>query len=97
MNIETKIRLLQKGGQARVLALVNHPMLAGDGSTAADYIDSMVFELNGVRVAEMRLGPGVDDNPLTGILIEPVQAGDRIDVRWSDTHGRAGSAQATAK
>lgn len=96
MTTDTKIRLLLKGERAQVLVLVNHPMQAGDGA-AANFIERMMFELNGKRVAETRLGPGVDDNPLTGIEIQPVHAGDRIEVRWTDNRGGSGSAMASVK
>lgn len=96
MTISTKIRLLQKGEVARVLVLVNHPMQAGNGQ-AANYIERMVFELNDIRVAETRLGPGVDENPLTGIAVGPVRAGDRTVVRWSDNRGGNGSAMTIVK
>ena len=96
MSIDTKIRLLHKDEHVRVLVLVNHPMQSGDGQ-AANYIEHMVFEQNGDRVAEMRLGPGVYSDPQTGIVIEPVDMGDRIDVRWFDNRGGSGAAQATVK
>lgn len=96
MSIDTGIRLLQKGKRVRVLVLVKHPVQSGDGP-AANYIERMVFERNGTKVAEARLGPGVDNNPLTGIVIEPVETGDRIDVYWSDKRGFGGTARATVK
>jgi sulfur-oxidizing protein SoxZ len=96
MTTDTKLRVQYKDQRAQVLVLVNHPMRASDGA-APSCIDSMVFMLNGDRVAETRLGPGVYDNPLTGIAIEHVHAGDHIDVHWTDNRGGTGSAQATVK
>jgi sulfur-oxidizing protein SoxZ len=53
----------------------------------------MTFELNGVAVAEARMGPGVAEDPLTGISLKKAKSGDKVSVSWIDTRDETGSAE----
>jgi sulfur-oxidizing protein SoxZ len=55
----------------------------------------MTFTLNGKTVAEVDMGVAVSADPLTGIRIEGVKPGDKVQVSWSDNKGETGSAEAT--
>ncbi len=95
----TKLRIRKSGTRTEVMVLVEHPMQTGsrwDDETrqAADYIEKMIFELNGVMVAEARMGPGVAEDPLTCISLKKAKSGDKVAVSWIDTRGDAGSAEA---
>lgn len=96
----TKLRVRKSGTRSEVMALVKHPMEMGlrwDDETRqeANYIEKMIFELNGVVVAEARMGPGVAEDPLTGISLKKAQSGDKVAVSWIDTRGDTGSAETT--
>jgi sulfur-oxidizing protein SoxZ len=96
------MRIKQDGNAAEVLVLVNHPMETGlrvDKKTKekipAHWIQKMTFTLNGKTVAEVDMGVAVSADPLTGIRIEGVKPGDKVQVSWSDNKGETGSAEAT--
>jgi len=104
MPKQTKLRLRKHGTRTEVIVLVKHPMETGsrqDNETgqpvAADYIEKMTFELNDVVVAEARMGPGVAEDPLTGITLGKARPGDRITVSWVDNRGEGGGAEATVR
>jgi sulfur-oxidizing protein SoxZ len=102
MATHTKIRTRKTGDRTEVMVLIKHPMEAGAGRDpatgepiSAQYIETMIFELNGTIVAEARLGPGVAANPLTSIGITGARAGDTVTVRWTDNLGEGEAARAT--
>jgi sulfur-oxidizing protein SoxZ len=104
MNPLTKIRIRNNDGQTEVLVLIDHPMVAGaspseagGGTGSPDYVESMIFALNGTEVAELGTGPGVSTNPLAAIRLPKARSGDTVTVRWTDNRGRTGSAAATVK
>ncbi len=96
----TKLRIRQSGARTELIVLVRHPMETGQQrgdeaqwSVPADYIDKMIFELNGAVVAEARLGPGISSDPLTGIALKKAKVGDRVTVSWVDNRGERGIAE----
>ena len=94
----TKLRVRKSGTRAEVMVLVKHPMEMGsrwDNETRqeANYIEKMIFELNGVVVAEARMGPGVAEDPEAGISLKKAKSGDKVAVSWIDSRGDAGSAE----
>jgi len=96
----TKLRIRKSGARTEVMVLVKHPMETGsrwgDESrqpVQADYIEKMSFELNGVVVAEVHMGPGVAQDPLTGISLKKAKSGDKVSVSWIDTRGESGSTE----
>lgn len=104
MAKQTRLRIKTKGTRAEVLVLVKHPMEKGlqqDSEASqripADYIERMIFELNGAVVAEARLGPDVAPDPLTGIMLNDAKPGDRITVKWTDNRGESGIAEKSIK
>ena len=103
MARQTRMRIKQQDGAAEVLVLVNHPMETGlrtDRKTKkkipAHFIQKMTFRLNGKEVAVADLGIAVSKDPLVGIRIKGVKAGDKVKVSWSDNKGESGEAEATA-
>ena len=104
MPKQTKLRIRQNGTRTEVIVLVKHPMETGSRqddetrrSVSADYIEKMTFELNGVVVAEARMGPGVAEDPLTSITLKKAKSGDRVMVSWIDTRDESGSAEAIVR
>jgi len=102
MEKQTKLRIRKHGTRIEVMVLVKHPMRTGthqDNETRqpvpADYIEKMTFALNNVVVAEARMGPGVAEDPLTGITLQQARPGDRVTVNWIDSRSESGSAAAT--
>lgn len=100
MAKQTKLRLRRNDSGTEVMVLVKHAMETGTRvehdtrlTVPADYIDSMTFALNGKSVAEARLGPGVAADPLTAIMLEAVESGDRVSVVWTDSQGESGHAE----
>ena len=100
---ETRLRLRKRGSRTEVLVLVKHAMETGTRrdeenrqTVPADYIDRMIFALNGAPVAEARLGPGVAGDPLTAIALDQVSPGDVVSVSWHDVQGDTGQAEAVA-
>lgn len=96
MAIKTKLRVRKSNAKTKVSVLVNHPMTPGDGydRTTGHYIEDMVFEVNGSLVAQIQMGPGVSENPLTSVYLEGTRTGDRVTVRWIDNRQRVGTAGA---
>jgi sulfur-oxidizing protein SoxZ len=87
-----------------VLVLVKHPMETGWRQDEASqspippyYIDRMSFELNGRLVAQARLRPNVDANPLTTIRLENVRSGDKVAVSWVDNRGEGDRVETTVR
>lgn len=102
MARQTRMRIKKDGDTAEVLVLVNHPMETGqrvDKKTKekipAHWIQKMTFTLNGKEVADVDMGVAVSQDPLIGIRINGVKAGDKIKASWSDNKGETGSAEAT--
>jgi sulfur-oxidizing protein SoxZ len=100
MEALTKLRIRKSGARTEVMVLVKHPMETGsrrDDETRqplqADYIEKIAFKLNGAVVAEARMGPGVAEDPLTGISLKQAESGDTVSVSWIDTRGETGSAE----
>jgi sulfur-oxidizing protein SoxZ len=96
----TRIRARRNGERTEILVLVKHPMNGTRRAGAADeaqdpgyYIREMTFTLNGRAVAVAELGPGVADDPLTGVAVTGARAGDKLAVSWSDNLGATGGAE----
>jgi hypothetical protein len=60
----------------------------------ADYVETMIFSVNGSRVAEIGSGPGLATNPFAAIRLPSARPGDIISVDWTDNRGRSGGAEA---
>lgn len=100
----TKIKARKKGTATEILVLVQHPMETGnrkDKKTKklipANFIQTMIFSVNGKSVADASLGIGVSKNPLVGIRVKNAKSGDKISVSWKDNKGKTGSAKTTVK
>ena len=100
----TKIKARKKGNATEILVLVQHPMETGnrkDKKTKklipANFIQTMIFSVNGKTVADASLGVGVSKNPLVGIRVKNAKSGDKINVSWKDNMGKTGSAKTTVK
>lgn len=100
----TKIKARKKGNATEILVLVQHPMETGnrkDKKTKklipANFIQTMIFSVNGKTVADASLGTGVSRNPLVGIRVKNAKSGDKISVSWKDNMGKTGSAKTTVK
>ena len=63
----------------------------------AHYITTMTFSVNGNAAAEVSLSQGVSVNPLIGVSIPGLKAGDMVTVSWVDNQGGGESAEATVK
>jgi len=100
----TKIKLKKKSNGYDVLVLAKHPMETGnrkDKKTGklipAHFITTMKFAVNGSDRVEASLSQGVSANPLIGISIADLKAGDNVTVNWVDNLEESGSAEATVK
>lgn len=100
----TKIKLKKKDNGYDVLVLAKHPMETGnrkDKKTGklipAHYITSMIFAVNGSDVVEASLSQAISTNPLIGISLKSLKAGDKVSVKWVDTSDQSESAEATVK
>jgi sulfur-oxidizing protein SoxZ len=100
----TKIKLKKKSDGYDVLVLAKHPMETGnrkDKKTGkiipAHYITSMNFAVNGNGVVEAFLSQGVSTNPLIGVSLADLKAGDIVSVSWIDNQDGGESAEATVK
>lgn len=102
-DMQTKIRTKTQGDVTDVLVLVEHPMETGqrpdpkdkDKKVPAHFIQKLSFSLNGKEIVSTDLGPAVAKDPLIGIKLKGVKAGDKIKVNWSDNKGQSGSGEAT--
>lgn len=61
----------------------------------AHFIEQVLFEHNGRRVALCALSTAVSQNPYLSIRFRGGKSGDKIRVSWSDNLGRHGSAETT--
>lgn len=100
----TKIKLKKRSNGYDVLVLAKHPMETGnrkDKKTGkiipAHYITSMNFTVNGAAKAEVSLSQGISTNPLIGVSMAGLNAGDKIGVSWVDNKDGGESAEATVK
>ena len=97
----TKIRTKTQDGVTDILVLVSHPMETGqrtDPKTKEKipphFIQKMTFALNGKEVASASMSTAVSKDPLIGIKVKGVKAGDKVKVNWSDNMGESGSEEA---
>jgi hypothetical protein len=100
MTVATKIRARRNGDHTKILVMVKHPMQSTpdpQGNVRGAFIERMTFYQSGNLVAEAELGPGVAENPVTGISLSGVNQGEVIMVRWEDSEGRTGEAETTLK
>lgn len=102
MTIQTKMKTRRSGDKVQILVLVNHPMETGqrmDVQTktpiTAQYIETMIFNLYGFRIAEASLGLGVAANPTTGLMQNHAKSGNKVTVNWTDNIGKSGFAEET--
>lgn len=100
----TKIKLKKKSNGHDVLVLAKHPMETGnrkDKKTGklvpAHYITSMNFSVNGTNAVEASLSQGVSANPLIGVSLSSLKAGDTVSVSWVDNQDMSDTAEATVK
>lgn len=100
----TKIKIKKKSDGSDVLVLAKHPMETGnrkDKKTGevipAHFITTMNFSVNGAKVVEASLSQAVSANPLIGVNLKDLKAGDKVSVDWVDNQGKSESAEATVK
>ena len=100
MSIKTKMKIRHSGKEAEVFVLINHPMrpvYKEDQKTkkhiSAHYIETLHFKLNDRPVADVSLGPAIAANPMIGLYLKNVKAGDQVSVNWEDNRGMKGGAK----
>lgn len=88
-----RIRSRQRNGVTEVLLLMPHPMETGmrrDDSGAfvvARFITDVKVAVAGRTVLEARMSEAVSHDPLLTFRFRGGNAGDRIDVTWTDNQG----------
>ncbi|MDB5778507.1 MAG: sulfur compound chelating protein SoxZ [Polaromonas sp.] len=96
-----RIRAQASGVNATVRILMAHEMESGQRKDAggkfipAWYIQEVTVTHNGQPVLTAEWGPGMSKNPYLQFVIKGARAGDKIGVRWKDSHGDTRSDEAT--
>ena len=99
-----KIRAKEKGGNATIKALINHPMETGlrkNSKTGklipAHFIQNVVCELNGKTVINAHWGTAISKNPYLSFRINDAKKGDELKLSWIDNTGQSDSTVTTIK
>lgn len=88
-----RIRARSKDGLTDVLLLMPHPMETGlrksdsGGFVPSDYITEVRVVVEGRTVLEARMSQAVSRDPLLSFRFRGGQAGERIQVSWTDSQG----------
>lgn len=94
---------MQRGGDVRVTCLIKHPPESGTRNAADgkklpnQYVQVVLFEVNGETVATADLGPGVSADPLVSPAVARARSGDSVTVAWQDNLGNTGQAETRVK
>lgn len=104
MSDDTKIRVRRSEQRIEILALVPRPTNgtekageAASGETARNFVERVEFSVDGRPVANVFLSPHIASYPLTGVAVDGINPGDRASVRWQDTEGNTGGAEAVSR
>lgn len=98
-----RMRVVREDGYTEVKVIIQHPMETGQRrnpktgeKVPAHFIHTVAAAVNGRDVVTSRCGGGIARNPFFAFRLDDVKAGDKITVRWEDTNGASGSADAVA-
>jgi sulfur-oxidizing protein SoxZ len=98
------IRIKREGDKVRILALVRHPMETGlrvrqdtGEKIPAHFIQTLEIRVNGTPMVTAQLGTAISKNPLFGITVRKIKAGDHVELLWQDNMGESGTIETTAK
>lgn len=61
----------------------------------ARFIQKVIFEINGLTVAEVDIGTAIARDPVFTVRVRGVKRGDSIRVKWTDNKGEKGGASTT--
>lgn len=99
----TLVKTRQRGEVTEILCLVDHPMETGkriDSRThtvvPAHFIQKVIFEVNGLTVAEADIGTAIARDPVFTVRVRGAKRGDSIRVKWTDNKGEKGGASISA-
>jgi len=88
-----KIRIGQENEGQRILkAIIFHPMETGrrrdkktGGFVPADYIEDIIFSIEGEKIFEMGMGEDISKNPfLSFVFTRPLFEGQKMTITWFD-------------
>ena len=61
----------------------------------AHFIQKVIFEVNGLPVAEVDIGTAIARDPVFTVRVKSAKRGDSIRVKWTDNKGEKGGASTT--
>ncbi len=88
-----RVRAARSGGITTVKILMSHEMETGQRRGAngtlvpAWFIQQVSVRLNDATVLTAQWGPAISKNPFLQVELNGANAGDRVTVAWTDTHG----------
>lgn len=98
-----RMRVVRAGEYTEVKVIIQHPMETGQRRNPktgkkipAHFIHTVTAAVNGRDVVKSRCGGGIARNPFFAFRLHDVEKGDKITIRWEDTGGASGSADAVA-
>jgi sulfur-oxidizing protein SoxZ len=98
-----KIRAKAKNGMIDAKILATHSMESGlrkDSKTGkvipAEYIEEMIIKNNGKVVVVAQMSGAVSKDPYVAVAFEG-NAGDKIEVSWTDNMGKSASESANVR
>ena len=97
-----RARATSRDGETVVKAIIGHPMETGmrrnkdtGRKIPAHYIETLNVKHNGTVVISASWGPAIAKNPLLHFTFSGGQAGDQLEISWTDNKGENGSFSTT--
>jgi len=85
---QTYLKLIQQNsGYDAICSIKRFPKKPNSHS---NYIIKLKFFLNDKEISVFNLGPRIPNDPVFGVHISEITAGDKVTVQWTDTHAARG-------